>query len=79
MTIMLVKNWNPILQDTDKAVVFQNVIKHDIFTPPDTTNVEKKMDKFYLKKKKGILFPSTALTLHHSQTYGSRAVNEPDY
>lgn len=42
MTIMLVKNWNPILQDTDKAVVFQNVIKHDIFTPPDTTNVEKK-------------------------------------
>lgn len=52
MTIMLVKNWNPILQDTDKAVVFQNVIKHDIFTPPDTTNVEKKMDKFYLKKKR---------------------------
>lgn len=41
MTILLVKDWNPILQDTDKDL-FPNGIKHDSLTPANTMNFEKK-------------------------------------
>lgn len=52
MTILLVKDWNPILQDTDKDL-FPNGIKHDSLTPPNTMKKKKIIKvkgKFTLKK-----------------------------